>query len=672
MRRKLILSIFAALLLSASNQSSGQSLGDLQWYSWQPRAVSANEPEPLTFTAKVAGNPASLQISLRNGGSVTLQSIGSDLYEGTLTADELLSNYQAGDRHNSVGFLELPGPCSTPGPGCLNLYANVRTIDMPDVQVSVLAPDVQFSTHVVNIQNDDLLLGAHAGADVLLRFYEFFADEFDFVAVVHQVNTITNRSYRSLRNDTLGIGISIFDNAAALGSQNRLLGTINYPVEFFFDLAEKGSLHEIAHRWINFLDHPLLSPGIPHWPVGDIGYGIIGVSIGGSSVGGDFPWELVEQPNGDVLVQQREPATEFNDLELYLMGLLPANSVGEHFVLPGVQQVGHGQIIPGPVERFTIDDIVAVQGPRVPSAGEGQTRFRVATIVLSNQRLLTASEMAFFDHMAARGESVVELHFDLGLARGVAKPFYLATGGLGTLSTSVLPDADSDGVVDTEDNCPLNANADQLDSDSDGAGDACDDDDDNDGVPDNEDQYPLGQFGDAPPGYWAFTFIEALARAGITAGCGNGNYCPSAPVTRAQMAVFLERGMRGSTYVPPPATGVVFNDVGAGDFAAAFIEQLFADGITAGCGNGNYCPAAQVTRDQMAVFLLRAKYGSGYSPPSPTGVFGDVPTGYWAAAWIEQLAAEGITAGCGSGNYCPTSPVNRDQMAVFLVRTFGL
>ena len=74
----------------------------------------------------------------------------------------------------------------------------------------------------------------------------------------------------------------------------------------------------------------------------------------------------------------------------------------------------------------------------------------------------------------------------------------------------------------------------------------------------------------------------------------------------------------------------------------------------------------------MAVFLLRAKYGSGYSPPAATGVFADVPLNYWAVHWIEQLAAEGITAGCGGGNYCPETQVTRDQMAVFLVRTFGL
>jgi S-layer homology domain len=81
-----------------------------------------------------------------------------------------------------------------------------------------------------------------------------------------------------------------------------------------------------------------------------------------------------------------------------------------------------------------------------------------------------------------------------------------------------------------------------------------------------------------------------------------------------------------------------------------------------------------VSRAQMAVFLLRAKNGGSYSPPAVGGStgFGDVPTDYWAAAWIKQLVTEGITAGCGNGNYCPEAPVTRAQMAVFLVRTFNL
>ena len=77
----------------------------------------------------------------------------------------------------------------------------------------------------------------------------------------------------------------------------------------------------------------------------------------------------------------------------------------------------------------------------------------------------------------------------------------------------------------------------------------------------------------------------------------------------------------------------------------------------------------------MAVFLLRAKHGSAYVPPPATGtVFADVPADSFGAAWIEQLAAEGITAGCAAGpaRYCPESTVSRDQMATFLVRTFNL
>ena len=138
------------------------------------------------------------------------------------------------------------------------------------------------------------------------------------------------------------------------------------------------------------------------------------------------------------------------------------------------------------------------------------------------------------------------------------------------------------------------------------------------------------------------------------------------------MAVFLERGMNGGGYSPPAAVGNVFLDVDAGDFAANFIEQLYADGITAGCGNNNYCPNDAVSRAQMAVFLLRAKYGPGYSPPAAAGVFNDADLSYWAVHWIEALAAEGITSGCGNGNYCPEDAVTRAQMAVFLVRTFGL
>jgi hypothetical protein len=182
-------------------------------------------------------------------------------------------------------------------------------------------------------------------------------------------------------------------------------------------------------------------------------------------------------------------------------------------------------------------------------------------------------------------------------------------------------------------------------------------------------------FLDVPFDGFAWAQIESIYTAGITGGCSTNplNYCPNNSVTRAQMAVFLLRGIHGSAYSPPAATGTVFTDVPSDAFAAAWIEQMVAEGITSGCGNGNYCPNSTVTRAQMAVFLLRAKYGSAYSPPVATGtVFTDVPSNGFAAAFIEQLVSEGITSGCGGGNYCPNSSVTRAQMAVFLQRTFNL
>ncbi len=184
-------------------------------------------------------------------------------------------------------------------------------------------------------------------------------------------------------------------------------------------------------------------------------------------------------------------------------------------------------------------------------------------------------------------------------------------------------------------------------------------------------------FSDVALTYWASSYIERLYNASITGGCSTVplNYCPDSTVTRAQMAIFLLKGIHGSSYAPPAVNGNTgFGDVAADYWAAAWIKQLAAEGITSGCGGGSYCPDSTVTRAQMAIFLLKAMNGSSYAPPAVGGSTGftDVAADYWAAAFIKQLVAEGITAGCGNGGYCPDSDVTRAQMAVFLVNTFNL
>jgi hypothetical protein len=49
-------------------------------------------------------------------------------------------------------------------------------------------------------------------------------------------------------------------------------------------------------------------------------------------------------------------------------------------------------------------------------------------------------------------------------------------------------------------------------------------------------------------------------------------------------------------------------------------------------------------------------------------IFTDVPASNPFCPWVEELFRQGITGGCGGGKFCPGDPVSRQQMAVFIVR----
>ena len=182
----------------------------------------------------------------------------------------------------------------------------------------------------------------------------------------------------------------------------------------------------------------------------------------------------------------------------------------------------------------------------------------------------------------------------------------------------------------------------------------------------------IADFTDVPSNNQFYLYVTRLVASGITAGVGGGFYGVNQGTKRQQMAAFLLKSKFGVCYQPPPCVGT-FPDAPCSNIFAAWIEALAAAGITGGCGGGNYCPDNPVTRGQMAVFLLKSEHGSAYVPPTCTGVFDDVACpGNPFADWIEQLFAESITGGCGGNNYCPNNANTRGQMAVFLTKTFGL
>lgn len=183
-----------------------------------------------------------------------------------------------------------------------------------------------------------------------------------------------------------------------------------------------------------------------------------------------------------------------------------------------------------------------------------------------------------------------------------------------------------------------------------------------------------GSFEDVPASHPFYRHVETILHVGLTNGCEETAYCPDGPISRAQMAAFLLRARHGASFLPPMCTGI-FDDVPCPDgFAVRWIEQLFREELTAGCGPSTYCPDRTVTRSQMAALLLKAEHGGAYVPDPCVGLFEDVPCPGPFADWIERLHREGVTAGCSADPvlYCPDAPNTRGQMAAFLVRTFEL
>jgi hypothetical protein len=179
----------------------------------------------------------------------------------------------------------------------------------------------------------------------------------------------------------------------------------------------------------------------------------------------------------------------------------------------------------------------------------------------------------------------------------------------------------------------------------------------------------VGQsFTDVPTSHFAYAHAEALFHHGATSGCGGGKFCPDGGVTRESLAVQLILAMEARGYQPPACTTAPFNDVPCTRAGAPFIAQMKARGISAGCGSGNYCPDGLVTRRQVAAFLVAAL---GITPAAcTTPIYGDVPCSDPLAPAINALTQQGIFAGCGGNNFCPTSNVTRSQLAIFLVAAF--
>ena len=212
-------------------------------------------------------------------------------------------------------------------------------------------------------------------------------------------------------------------------------------------------------------------------------------------------------------------------------------------------------------------------------------------------------------------------------------------------------------------------------------------------------------FSDVPRSYPFYLKIETVLHNGITVGCTATEYCASQKVRRDQMAIFLARAIAGSPGAIPSSGTVgasaydcttggtsLFSDIAPGNIACKSVHYIAAQNVTGGCGGGLFCPAQNVSRSEMSLFVARgivapaggAAVPLAYGPDPVTGLsyscdagspnlhFTDVSTADAYCKHVHFLWARGVIAGCTATAYCPGGQVGRGEMAKFLANAFRL
>lgn len=163
--------------------------------------------------------------------------------------------------------------------------------------------------------------------------------------------------------------------------------------------------------------------------------------------------------------------------------------------------------------------------------------------------------------------------------------------------------------------------------------------------------------------------IEAIYARDITRGCNpptNDRYCPQADITRGEIAAFLVR-----TLGLAQGTTTGFSDMD-GHLFEGDVAALMEAGIGFGCSETAYCPDRPLLRDEMAEMLVRA-FDFGDENPGGEDFFVD-DNGNRFEESINKIGANGVTKGCNppdNDRFCPERSLTRAEMASFMVRALN-
>ena len=301
--------------------------------------------------------------------------------------------------------------------------------------------------------------------DYAKRFYEHFNDEFDFLIFFTNVRSeedpepgaLNGGFYTHVKNDVEGIGRDLVDGSDRFGSAGRLRGVVFFsvyePYDSYWeysDFREGLLLHELMHSWANYIVPRGASLG-SHWGLmGALGDDLSStISYAGVLGDGDIS-KLIDHGDGKYSAEPKL-FTSFSPLELYLAGFIPPEEVPDFFFAedgnyllsgdwdnPWIQdENGYRIFTASGFTTYSIEDIIAEHGPRVPDHSQTQKDFRAAVILLVSDdypptRFILENinaDALWFSHP---GENALK-------KRGwLLNNFYGATGGRGTITMDDL------------------------------------------------------------------------------------------------------------------------------------------------------------------------------------------------------------------------------------------
>lgn len=169
-------------------------------------------------------------------------------------------------------------------------------------------------------------------------------------------------------------------------------------------------------------------------------------------------------------------------------------------------------------------------------------------------------------------------------------------------------------------------------------------------------------FDDVPNGHWAKESIEFLAQLGIISGFEQNTFIPDKPVTREQFVKMLVCTISPNFVIN---TNSKFTDLEENAWYTPYITAAQNSGLVSGNPNGTFGIGQALTRQDMAVLILRATEQVGITlEKNATLKFNDNSLiDNYAKESVAILSNAGIVNGMGNGYFAPKEVATRAQAA---------